>query len=191
MKKNLHARICNFGKSAARESSLAGGPDAVPPARVSRRVPNHAYSRFDFFASLSRRRAFIKVFEALDIVLAEIAPGLYLDQFERNLPLVGHPVHGCQWGCTPNSFSWTARTCLADGDLGRAAHNNPVLGTVPMLLQRKNSAWNDNDALDLKALAHVDGFVVAPWPVHALMVGRFRALGGLELGNQLAHLLGT
>ena len=72
---------------------------------------------------------------------------------------------------------------LTDGDLGRSAHNNPVFGTVPMFLQRKNSAWDDDDALNLKALAHVDELVVAPGPVDPFMIGRLRSLCRLEFGD--------
>ena len=63
---------------------------------------------------------------------------------------------------------------LADGDFGGAAHHDPMLGAVPVLLQRQNAARDDDDALDLKALAHVDGLVIAPGPVHALVVGGLR-----------------
>ena len=51
---------------------------------------------------------------------------------------------------------------FADGDFGGAAHHHPVFGTVSMLLQRKNSAGNDNDALHLKALAHVNRIRSSP-----------------------------
>ena len=61
-----------------------------------------------------------------------------------------------------------------------------MLGAMVMLLQRQFAAGNDDDALDLEALAHVDRLVIAPRPVHALVVGRLGALGGFERVDQLA-----
>lgn len=45
---------------------------------------------------------------------------------------------------------------VTDRHLGSPAHNDPVLSTVPMFLQRENAARDNDDALDLKALAEVD-----------------------------------
>ena len=55
---------------------------------------------------------------------------------------------------------------LADCDLGGAAHNDPVLGTMEVLLQRQGFAWVDDDVLDLESRAAVHGFVGAPRARH-------------------------
>src|SRR5579883_2553294 len=104
----------------------------------------------------------VNIVEPNDVVLAQIAARLDLDQLERDAARIGQPmqrpdrdidrlvlVHGPDF--------------LPDRDLGGAAHHHPVLGAVMMLLQRQLAARRDGDAFDLEAIAGVDGFVKAPW----------------------------
>jgi len=69
------------------------------------------------------------------------------------------------------------------------AHHHPVFGAMAMLLQRQHAAGDDDDALHLEALAHVDRLVIAPWPMHATVVDGLAALLLLELGDEVFHLL--
>ena len=64
---------------------------------------------------------------------------------------------------------------VAARDERGAAHDDPVLRAVMMHLQREPRARFHHDALDLEALARVDGIVVAPRTMHLAMIGRFGA----------------
>src|SRR5580765_6237484 len=104
--------------------------------------------------------------EAHDVVLAEVAARLHLDEIERQLPGVLEPVlHPDR-----NEHRFVLRNeelVLAARDLRRPRDHDPVLGAVVVHLQRKRRARLHHDALHLEALAGVDALVVAPRAVHA------------------------
>src|ERR1043166_7595468 len=117
--------------------------------------------------------ALVNILEPDDVVLAEIAAGLNFDQFERNLAGIGEPMHG------PDRD--IGRLVLVDdllglahGDLGRPAHHDPVLGAMKMLLQRENPTGSNDEPFNLKAVARIDRFVMAPGTIDAAVIGRLR-----------------
>src|ERR1043166_7577477 len=134
--------------------------------------------------------ALVNIVQPDDVVLAEVASGLDLDQFEGNLAGIGEAVS------------------RADRDIRRlvlmeyffdpanrpfrgSTYHDPVLGAVMMLLQRQDAAGSNDQPLDLEALAGIDGFVVPPWAIDAAMVGRLGPRGLLERGDQFFHRLGA
>jgi hypothetical protein len=58
--------------------------------------------------------------------------------------------------------------------------DNPVLGTVVVLLQAEAGTGIDLDAFDLKAPAFVDAVVTAPGAVYLAMKGVFVTFSGLR-----------
>src|SRR5690606_32961613 len=77
------------------------------------------------------------------------------------------------------------------GDLGGAAHHDPVLGAVVVHLQAETGAGLDHDTLDLEAVASADCVVPAPRAVHlAVGIGQGAAFG-LEAGDDLLDVLGA
>ena len=72
------------------------------------------------------------------------------------------------------------RHLAIERDLGRAAHDYPVLGPVVVFLQRQAPARPHDNALDLIAWALVDALVIAPGSIVPPMLGRFRMALGLE-----------
>ena len=81
-----------------------------------------------------KSRAPIIVFDADDIVFTEIAPGLNLDQFKRNLAWILQPVHGADRNV--NRFILVhGRDGVIHGHACRAPHHDPMFGTVVMFLQ--------------------------------------------------------
>src|SRR4029078_10423282 len=104
-----------------------------------------------------------------DVILAEIAAGLHLDQFQRNPAAVGEPMNSADRDVDRLVLMY-GFDVRSDRDLGGAAHHDPVLGTMVMLLQRERSPWLHDDALDLKSLTTVDRIVIAPWSMPAAML---------------------
>src|SRR6185437_1621016 len=116
-------------------------------------------------------RTAVDIVEPHDVVFAEIASGLHLDQFEWDFSLVREPVDAADRDEDRLILMHSPRI-LVDRDFRGAAHHDPVLGTVAVLLQREHAFGIDDDALDLEALAHVDGLIISPRAVHARMVDR-------------------
>src|ERR1700722_10802904 len=109
----------------------------------------------------NRSRALIIILDADDVILAEIAAGLDLDQFQQDLAGVFEPVDG-----PDREVDRFVLMHDLDGivhrDLRGAEHPDPVLGAVMVLLQRQPIARLDRDALDLVTIAVVDRLVGAP-----------------------------
>ena len=63
---------------------------------------------------------------------------------------------------------------VADRHPRGAAHDNPMLGSVMVQLQRQSPALLHHDALDLIAFAEIERLIGAPGPVHFQMVLRQR-----------------
>src|SRR6266568_7749453 len=66
-----------------------------------------------------------------------------------------------------------------------------MFGPMPVHLQRQRSAGFHHDALDLEAVAGVDGFVIAPGAVHATVGNVLGARLPVEPFDHLFHLLRT
>src|SRR5205814_9914787 len=90
----------------------------------------------------------VVVLDADDVVLAEIAAGLDFDQFELDLAGILQPVHRADRD-VDRFVLVHGLDQFIDGDLRGAAHHDPVLGPMMMLLQREPPARLDDDALDL------------------------------------------
>src|SRR5262249_33183375 len=118
----------------------------------------------------ARKRRFsgppVDVVEPHDVVFAEVATGLHLDQLERDPARFGEAMHRADRDVDRLVLVHHAHL-VADRDLGGAAHHHPVLGAMVMLLQRQLAAGHHDDALDLEALAAVDRFVMTPRTIHA------------------------
>jgi len=78
---------------------------------------------------------------------------------------------------------------VANHHLGRALHDDPMLGAVMMHLHRQLTAWFYVQKLDLEAAADVERFEKAPRPVVAQVLLLFLAVGAFECGNNLRDLL--
>ncbi len=132
--------------------------------------------------------AAVDVFEADDVVFAQVATGLHFDQLQRYLAGVGQAVHGGhrQVG---GLVLGQQEDLVVTGDLGGPGDHDPVLGTVVVHLQRQLSARLDGDALDLEALAHVDGVVGTPGTEDFLVCLDLVAVLLLEGVDQLLDVL--
>src|ERR1700722_10614105 len=126
----------------------------------------------------------IDVVDSDDVVLAEIAAGLNLDQLDVDLAWIGEPVRRANRQ-VDRFVLVNERHSLVERDLGGAAHDHPVLGAVVVLLQRQAPARPHDNAFDLIARAPVDALIIAPGPVVAPMLGRFRMALRLEALDQL------
>src|ERR1700761_9453974 len=131
----------------------------------------------------NRSRAFIIVFDADDVILAEITAGLDLDQFQQDLAGVFQPVDG-----TDRDVDRFVLVHGLDGFVDRhprgAAHHDPVLGAMVVLLQRQPPARLHHDALDLVALADVARLIGPPGPMPLEMILGHLRRHGLELRPQ-------
>ena len=78
---------------------------------------------------------------------------------------------------------------VTHGDLGGAAHHDPVLGTVVVHLQAQGCLGLDHDALDLEARAHVDRVVPAPGAMNTAMQRAFRARTAFQGRHDLLDIL--
>src|SRR3984957_8270954 len=125
----------------------------------------------------------IDVVNSDDVVLAEIAACLNLNQLDVDLAWIGEPVRRANRQ-VDRLVLVNERHFFVERDLGGAAHDHPVLGAVVMLLQREAPAGPHNNAFDLVAGALIDALVIAP------MLGRFRMALGLEALNELFDLGG-
>ena len=97
-------------------------------------VSGGPYVRAPAAARIARLTAAIDIIEADDIVLAQIAPRLHLDQFERDLAGIGQPMDGAQ-GDVGRFILVNDALLAVDRHLGGAAYHHPMLGPVHMLLQ--------------------------------------------------------
>ena len=97
----------------------------------------------------------INIVDSDDIILAEIASGLNLDQLDVDLAWIGEPVRRADRQVDRFVFV-NERHLVVKRDLGGAAHDHPVLGAVVVLLQREAPARAHDNAFDLVARALVD-----------------------------------
>src|SRR5580704_16138786 len=131
----------------------------------------------------------IDVVDSDDVILAEIASGLNLDQLQVDLAWIGEPVRRANRQ-VDRFVLVDERHFVIKRDLGGAAHDHPVLGAVVVLLQGQAPARAHDNALDLVARALVDALIVAPRSVIAPMLSRLRIALGLEALDELFNLGG-
>src|SRR5277367_5226867 len=97
----------------------------------------------------------IVVLDAHDVVLAQIAAGLNLDQLELDFSRIFKAMLGTDRNLDRlvlvDDFN-----LVADRHPRRAADHDPMLGAMMMGLQRQPAALLDYDALDLEAVAEID-----------------------------------
>src|SRR5690606_883704 len=132
----------------------------------------------------------VGVVEADDVVLAEVGTALHLDDVQLHLAGVLQAVDDPE-GNIGGLVLGEQQFLVAAGHQGGAAHHDPVLGAVVVLLQGQALPGLDHDALHLEALAAVDGGVVAPGaePL-AVYPGAFAALA-FQVVDHLLDVLGA
>ena len=171
---------------------IAGGSIEM----LKNRIAEHVSTAASTSASASPQRrsdgssvAAVLVVEAYDVVLAEIAADLHLDQFERDLAGIGEPMDAADRDV--DRFVLVDRADVAvDRHFGGALDHDPMLGAMEVLLQRQLGAGFHHDALDLVARASVDALVIAPRPIDAAMLDRLAPVLRLEPLDQVLDLLG-
>src|SRR5262249_5202296 len=120
------------------EAQQADG-QAWPGAVEQRRTKGHSArtgnrKRLEETTNVSSLAPLINILEPDNIVLAEIAAGLHLDQLERNLAVIGEPVDAADRNVDRLVLMDDA-LFVTERDFGGAAHHHPMLGAVAMLLQ--------------------------------------------------------
>ncbi len=123
-----------------------------------------------------------------DVILAEVAPGSDLDQFQRDFTGVFQTVANPQ-GDVDGLVLLEQKLLLAAGHTGRAAHHHPVLGAVAVLLHDDLSAGIDDDAFGLEALPLHHGFRKPPGPVGPPVDQDFRPFLGPQGVDQGLDIL--
>jgi len=111
----------------------------------------------------------IIIFNPNDVVLTEITSGLNLNQFQDNLAGVFQPMSGTDRDVDRLIFVHDLDE-FVDGYARRAAHHDPVLGAVMMLLQREPASRLHDDALDLVTISGVDRLIASPRAMHLEMI---------------------
>jgi hypothetical protein len=130
------------------------------------------------------------VLDADDVILAEIAAGLHLDQLQQDLSGVLEPVHRAHRDID-RLVLVHGLDVVIDGDSRRAAHHDPVLGAMVVLLQRQPVARLDDDAFHLMAVAIVDRLIAAPGAMHLdVLFGDLRR-DGLQFRHQPFQAVGV
>src|SRR5260370_36244246 len=104
-----------------------------------------------------------------DVILAEIAAGLDLDQLQDDLAGILKPVDRADRN-VDRLVLVHGLDELIDGHPRSAAHDDPMFGAMVMLLQREPAARLHDDAFDLVAIAIVDRLIAAPGPMHLEMI---------------------
>src|SRR5207253_10001619 len=92
------------------------------------------------------RAAAVGIVDAHDVVLAQVAAGLDLDDFQRELSRVFQAMQHAERN-EGGLVLAEQELLLAARDQRRAADHHPVLGAVVMQLQRQARARRDHDAL--------------------------------------------
>jgi hypothetical protein len=118
------------------------------------------------------------IFKTDDVVFAQVAAGLHLDDFQRYGAGVCQAVHFAQRDVCRLVFS-QKQHLVAVSNFGSSLDDNPVLGAVVVLLQTEAGTGFDLDAFDLEAPAFVDAVIPAPGAVYFAMQGVFFTLSAL------------
>src|ERR1700676_1599631 len=96
--------------------------------------------------------ASIAVFEAHNVVLAEITTRLHLDNMQWNTARILDAMANAA-GKKGRLILLDRVSLLPPGDSGGTGHYDPMLGAMMMHLQRQHAAGMHRQALDLKTLA--------------------------------------
>ena len=131
----------------------------------------------------------VDVFEAHDVVLAQIAADLYLDQFKPNLAGVGEPMDAADRDVDGFVFVHAALVS-AERHFGHPLDHDPMLGSVEMLLQGQLAAWLHDDPVHPVARGNVDVLIVTPRAVDPAMLDRRAMILRLQLLHKCLDLLG-
>src|SRR5665213_1323410 len=139
--------------------------------------------------------AAVVVFEPDDVVLGKVVADLDLDQRHRPAARIGHAVDGAQ-RYVDGAVDLDARRLQrghvhADGDVGDAGDDRPVLAAMGVLLQGEAGAGIDDDALDLMGGALVERLVVAPRSEMANEIAESLFRPGADRGDQILDRAGT
>src|SRR5688572_19424506 len=118
--------------------------------------------------------AAIGVIEADDVVLAEIAARLHLDDLQRFRPRVLDAMYGADRN-VGGLVLGQREDIVAARNARRALHDDPMLGAVSVLLERELCARLDREALHLEARPGVDAIVAAPGAEHLAVQPRLGA----------------
>src|SRR5262249_24121356 len=132
--------------------------------------------------------AAVRVLEADDVVLAEVAARLHLDDLEVYLAGVGQAVRLAQRDVGALVLA-EQDLLVAAGHLGGAGDDDPVLRAVVMHLQAQRGTRLDHDALDLETRARVDAVVPAPRAVHLAVQRVLVAFAGAQLADDLLDVV--
>ena len=107
-----------------------------------------------------------------DVIFAEIATCLDLDQCHGQLPGIFHTVDSAE-GDVDGLVFGDQFVSIINGHFGGTFYDDPMLRAMMMALQAKRSARVHDDALDLETLADGQAFKPAP---RAMITGQH---GGL------------
>ena len=117
----------------------------------------------------------VDILEAHDVVFAQVATGLDLDDLQGNGPGVLQPVVAAHRD--------VGRLVLGDqecpivaGHAGGAGDHDPVLGPMVVHLQRQGFTRLHAQTFDLIAPAATDGLVGPPGAMHLLVVAELLTL---------------
>src|SRR5262249_976938 len=131
----------------------------------------------------------VNIVEAHDVVLAEIAADLHLDQFERDLARIGEPMNAADRDIDGFVFVHAAHV-MAERDLGCSLDHDPMLGAVEVLLQRELASWLHDNTLHPVARGNIHIVIIAPWAIDAAVLDRGAMVVRLELLDPRLPLLG-
>src|SRR5437667_9352270 len=131
---------------------------------LSRRPGSERLEVFHLSRGRPSLAAPIDVVEAHDVVLAEIAADLHLDQFERDLARIGEPMNAADRDIDGFVFVHAAHV-IAERDLGRSLDYDPMLGAMEVLLQRELASRLHDNTLHPVTRGNVDILVIAPWAI--------------------------
>src|SRR6266446_5580963 len=131
----------------------------------------------------------IDVVQPHDIVFAEVASHLHLDQFERNLAGIGKPMNAPNGDIARLVFVHGAHV-IANRDLSSPLHDHPMFRAVKVFLQRKRAAGLHDNSLHTVTGGNVHVLVIAPGSVNAAVLNRGAIIAQLEFFDQNLDLLG-
>src|SRR5512147_2558437 len=122
--------------------------------------------------------AVVPVFEADDVVFAELVAGLHFDDLQRHAARILEAVPGA-YRDEGGLVLRERQQLVAARDARGPRDHDPMLGAAVMHLQRERVPGVHYDALHLVAAAGVHALVVAPRPVDAVVA---QMLGALRVG---------
>ena len=126
---------------------------------------------------------------ANDVVLAQVVPGLHLDELERSRARVLQPVSRARRDVR-RLVRRDGEGLLAPRHPRGAAHHDPVLGAAPVRLEGEPLAGVDDDALHLESVPAVEDIEQAPRTMDHAVVPVLLPSGRREGGDDVPQVLG-